>query len=399
MASTIGYDASGDKFIDLSGLHSDLLIKILICLCPRDIVSMSLCCKKLYEVCNIDILWKYVLHCRYNFDISPAHLIIKRILIGREDCRIRNLSYGPYRYYVQHHFYHLYPLIGLWLFNLIPYNIVMKISHIDTIPYLLQGCVYYLGAHETISSHQVPSLNIATFRVQQGDECKCSTKFNFTISTDENYYDQFKHCHDFELRYQQPQPHNVVCCLNQFGFLQITDQDPHGIYRYRLLNSRVASKRHIRVSKILMQQSPLPRSSILLPGLYKGTFSSPSLQLMLVYYQSGWLNCKKLTGDVYIPGGKIILKVRPRNILDTTDSVPLDLSLGNSYSFDVDIPVKRFIACYRGEAQVAQRGYLYPSFCKGKMYVADTETFVFVTEGDYYNVSYFRRCNDLSKFL
>ena len=368
---------------NLSELHSDLLLKILVYATPHDVISVSLCCKQLYRVCNIDLLWRYILAYRYCHNVHPACLFLRRD--------------APYKYFVMRHYSLLYPVLGLWLLHLAPYNIVMKISHSDSVPYSLQGVMCYLDVNSRVSSHNIASFRVCQEEVNNSGEDKMPFRFDLTVLTDEQSYNRFEPCREFDLTYTPPQCGSVVCSISDFRCLQVADNNLFGHEPFTRIESRVSTKRAIHVSKISINKSRLPSNYILLPGIYEGAFSVGSPQLMLLYYQGGWLYCKKLTGDVNIPGGKVILKVRHRNINPSASSVPLDLSGEGTYTFNSELPYTKYVACYMGECQFAQRGFLYVSSCSGKMYVANEESFVFVT--DWLNVSNFRRCNELSQFL
>ncbi|KAI6654533.1 hypothetical protein LOD99_929 [Oopsacas minuta] len=378
------------RSIEFPDLHPDLLLKIFVYTTLRDVISLSRCCKQLYRTCNIDLLWKYILIYRYNYKIHHTHIFLRIDFL--------------YKYFVLRHYCHVYPIVGLWLIQLSPYNIVMQISQSDTMLYALKGVMYYLDANSDRLSNHVSSHNIASFRVYQctsseSEEGEIPSTYEFTVLTDEHYYDQFKPCNEFELHYSKPGSGSVVCSMNYFKFLELVGKDPYARERLARLQGRKAIARPILVSKLSLKKYNLPSQYILLPGIYKGTFSAETFQLTLVYYHEGWIYCKKLTGDILIPGGKLILKALHNNIKLSSDSFPLDLSAEGNYRFDIDLPVDKFVACYKGESQLALKGFLYPNPCPGKMYIANKDSFVFVTEDNWLNVSYFTRCSELSMLL
>ena len=336
----------------------------------------------------MDVLWKYILMYRYCHHVSPSRLFL--------------CTDAPYKYFVTRHYSQLYPLLGLWLLQLSPYNIVMRVLHSDLAPYSLQGLMYYLD----INSSSVCSHDIATFKVCQkkvvrrrsATEGDMPPQLDFIVLTDQKSYHRFNPCYEFDLSYGSPRTVSVVCSISEFRYSQVAGKHLFGNERLDRLVGRINNNRPIHVSKLNLDNCHLDSSYILRPGIYKGAFSVGTPQLILLYYQAGWLYCKKLTGDVYIPGGKVIIKVRSVNVNPSSSSVHLDLfGEGTAYTFTSELPHLRFVACYKGEAQFAQRGFLYADTCGGKMYIANEESFVFVT--DWLNVSYFTRCNDLSQFL
>ena len=265
--------------------------------------------------------------------------------------------------------------------------------------------MYYQGAESDILSGQVSSHSIASFRVSQPGELAYSEDtvvphhHEFTVLTDEHDYDHFKPCNEFDLIDSEPKPGSIMCCINELRCNEVRCLDPHAAGIFNKIDYRRNSKRSIYVSKLSLNKCNLPSEYILHPGIYKSSFSSNVSQLMLVYYQAGWIHCKKLTGDVMVPGGKIILKAELKNIKSSSQPFPLDYPTGARYNDDIELPVNEFVACYKGECQLALRRFLYPTPCPGKMYVEDENTFVFVGEENLRDVSYFRRCPELSQLL
>lgn len=260
--------------------------------------------------------------------------------------------------------------------------------------------MYYQRVGSDVLSSEVSSHSIATFRVSQpgelaGSEDTVPYHHEFTVLTDEHDYDHFKPCNEFDLLDSEPQPGSIMCRINELRCNEVACLAPHAIGSFDKINNRRCFKRSIYVSKLSLNKRNLPSKYILVPGIYKSSFSSDISQLMLVYYHAGWIHCKKLTGDVNIPGGKIILKAEHKNIKFSSQPFPLD----NPSSNQMELPVNEFVACYKGECQLALRGFLYPTPCPGKMYVADENTFLFVVEENLRDVGYFRRCPELSQLL
>ena len=196
--------------------------------------------------------------------------------------------------------------------------------------------MYYPGVESGILSGHVSSHSIATFRVSQPRELADTVEdtvlhhHEFTVLTDEHDYDHFKPCNEFDLIDSELKPGSIMCLIDELRCNEVMCLDPHAVGRFAKINYRRNSKRSIYISKLSLNKSNLPSEYILLPGIYKSSFSSDTSQLMLVYYQTGWIHCKKLTGDVKIPGGKIILKAEHKNIKSFSQPFPLDYPTGYS---------------------------------------------------------------------
>ena len=375
---------SENNELTLVHLSPDILSKIIVFSSPKTVVRLSKTCKQLYAICNTDLQWKYLFELHYLDSSLPPEV--------------------SHKHFLQNHYYHLYPLIGLWVVTLPPYNIVLKISQSRHDPCLLVGWMPALGRtdHNSFSQpilckHQVACFAVSDHLRKYFDEKKLIYHFSGTFEGG----DKLNPLYSFHLNKSSLSEEVLSCLIDTNAILSLRSQDTYAKKRSEILNSNYESPLHaLEVNRISIKRVASEEPQLLSPGVYKGDYSVHGLELLLVYYQEGEILAVKLAGDGNIPGGKISLKCIHTNKLQCgTDPAILDPTDGGKryYQMSSSIYPKSFTALYPGQGQIAYDGYFSPTFCSGMMYVADEKTFIFSWGAPLTFCSLYMRCDELSE--
>ena len=361
-------------------LNIDILINILTLCSPQTLSAVSRCCKQLYAIYNTDVLWKYIIHSRYR-NVSTSLMS----------------HFASHKSLFKHYCYHRHQLTGLWVLHLPPYNTVLRISQSAS------NCLESIGLMPNLRSIEFFNTPMEYKQIAQfisKDHCGKETmdKYVFSCSGEFDSGETIKPLQSIKLT-KEGIIRNLVCAIDPFALRGLENEGVYNRQRYELILQRhMNPTSETSLTKVVINHVCTAEPQLLTPGVYKGDYSAHGVELLLVFYQEGNIIAKKLAGDPYIPGDQISMKCSHQNTLRVTSPVALDLSQGGTLTCHLppsSYPDK-FIAQYNGEGQIAFTGYHNPSFCPGRMYVADSSTFVFCFYSPLFSFKLCKRCEDMS---
>lgn len=127
-------------------------------------------------------------------------------------------------------------------------------------------------------------------------------------------------------------------------------------------------------------------SIILTPGVFKGTYSSHGVELVMVTIEDQRIIATKLTGDPNVPAGEVTFDVdlsRP-----VTDDAQPPAEAGNCQARELHLPQAyearyrnfppTYRARYHGKGQIASHGFVSPQWTPGHFVLFNDDMFGFL---------------------
>ena len=380
ISSKLVIQIARERPVLLLELNLDILMNILAFCSPQTLSALSLCCKQLYTICNTDVLWKYIIRYRYK-NVSTSLMS----------------HFSSNKSLFQHYCYYRHQLNGLWVLHLPPFNIVLRISQSIKNPLESVGLIPELRSINYFNN-PIEYQEIAHFFYEDSSTVTATkNKFIFSCSGEFDCGETIKPLQSMKL--SKGPMKNLVCVITPSLIKRLVRKDLYIRERLSILSKRYRDPAcEINLTKVVVSQVCTAEPQVLLPGVYQGEYSAHGIELLLLYYQEDKIIVKKLTGDPNIPGDQISLRCSHINKLKVSSPVDVAMSLGEmAYELPPASFPHKFIAYYTGEGQIAFTGFYNPTFCIGRMYVADDSTFVFAWDSPLFCYGLYRRCEDLTK--
>lgn len=140
--------------------------------------------------------------------------------------------------------------------------------------------------------------------------------------------------------------------------------------------------------KLLNLQRPFINDPVMTPGVFKGTYSSHGVELVMVTVDDYKMTGTKITGDPNVPGGQITFDVDlMRPITDELEPSEQEQILGVCRAEEFTLPPAyeaRYtnfpnvcLARYHGRGQIASHGFLSPQWTPGHFVLFNDNLFGF----------------------
>jgi len=256
--------------IDFSELPAEVLLKILTFLTPTDLISFSSASEQLCNVCQIDSLWRLKIKETYN--VEPDQYL--------------NIADTPIIHTAKTYFDEIFSKYGYTLGFWSKQNYKGTILRVK----FIHGCMIFsqiLVSKEF--SEELDSVLLMTIDLDEDGACKHSYHFKNKVVNDRFI--------SFEYRKNDHEETLTLSTVLRPSLISVKS--------LRNFKTEIFSRLHV-------QNSPDHSNvcNVLDSGLYKGTYSSEGVELIKVFYgKDDFIIGQKITGDQFVPSGKVSFKV------------------------------------------------------------------------------------------
>ncbi|KAL9975644.1 hypothetical protein ACROYT_G012827 [Oculina patagonica] len=166
---------------------------------------------------------------------------------------------------------------------------------------------------------------------------------------------------------------------------------PHMV---QLVLMRYVTMHSLHRQPLQFEALELPQPSlndiVMTPGVFKGTYSSHGVELVMVTVVDEKLIGTKITGDPNVPGGQVTFEVDLRRpVIDDPQPEPgQEQQLGQCHSREFNLPPSYearytnfpnvYLARYHGRGQIASHGFVSPQWTPGHFVLFNDDLFGFL---------------------
>ncbi|XP_031564262.1 F-box only protein 31-like [Actinia tenebrosa] len=359
---------------------SELLVKIFEFLPASDLASLAKTCRRFRDVVAIDQIWHDL--CQKNYKVSSldgwpltSYKELYAIVLHRYGC-----------------------ILGLWKLEVLYYGALIYV-HVQNGKIIAENCcppfdcshladplrlkpLFEISIeNKTVKTTCVTGLHTHHDGIVKVNSTKRCQAEGFTFLCSKADWHNIKPVQSQNIGYLQQ------WLVEEYNDGNIFSTSPHLIH---LILSRYAAMHNIYSSNLRFNRLSIPSTvghndSIVLPGIYKGTYSSHGIELIMVCDCKDRILGTKITGDPNVPSGEITFDVDLTYPLeegeeDNGSSVPSNnkkhpFHLPTGYFGEIPTHLKYYVRKFKGVGRIANTGFVSPQWTNNILYVFEKNEF------------------------